>query len=127
MTKVFGKLSVKAISIALLFFFSSIGASVLINPVAAAPNSTPAPLAATPLTSLQANWASPNGNVFAQDYNPQTQINASNAQYLALNWLFPLPTHPTALLSVGAGLGVDTAVLIINGTVYATTQYGQVS
>jgi outer membrane protein assembly factor BamB len=125
MTKVLSKTTIKATSISLLFFFSSIGASVLINPASAAPNS-PAALAATPLTLLQANWASPNGNVFGQDYNPQNIINSSNAQYLGLNWLFPLPTHPTALLSVTGGLGVDTALLIINGTVYATTQYGQV-
>src|SRR6202166_3844220 len=125
MTKVFSKTSIKAISISLLFFFSSVGASVLISPASASPNS-PAALAATPLTILQANWASPNGNSFNQDYNPQNQINSSNAQYLGLNWLFPLPTHPTALLSVGGGLGVDTALLIVNGTVYATTQYGQV-
>ncbi|MDA4116907.1 MAG: hypothetical protein OK455_00995 [Thaumarchaeota archaeon] len=94
--------------------------------MSASPNASSAAPAATPLTSLEANWAAPNGNSFGQDYNPQNQINASNAQFLGLNWLFPLPTHPTALLSVAGGLGVDTAILIVNGTVYATTQYGQV-
>ncbi|MDA4118680.1 MAG: hypothetical protein OK455_10090, partial [Thaumarchaeota archaeon] len=74
---------------------------------------------------MQANWAAPDGNQFNQNYNPQNQINASNAQYLGLSWLFPLPTHPTALVSVSGGLGVDTAPLIINGTVYAVTQYDQ--
>src|ERR1700686_2481543 len=98
MTKVFSKKSIKATIISLLFLFSSIGASVLINPASASPSSTPAALAAAPLTALQANWASPNGNVFGQDYNPQNLINSSNAQYLGLSWLFPLPTHPTALL-----------------------------
>jgi len=68
----------------------------------------------------------PDGNSFNQNYNPQNIINSSDAQYLGLNWLFPLPTHPTALLTVSGGLGVDTAPLIINGTVYAITQYGQV-
>ncbi|MDA4118561.1 MAG: PQQ-binding-like beta-propeller repeat protein [Thaumarchaeota archaeon] len=43
-----------------------------------------------------------------------------------MSWLFPLPTHPTALLSVSGGLGVDTAPLIINGTIYAVTQFDQV-
>ena len=122
MTKLSTKTSLKATTISLLFFFSSIGASVLISPASAAPNSA----TATPLTSLQANWIYHNGNAFAQDYNPQNLINSSNAQYLGLNWLFPLPTHPTALLSVAGGLGVDTALLIINGTIYLTTQYGQV-
>jgi glucose dehydrogenase len=52
-------------------------------------------------------------------------INSSNAQYLGMSWLFPLPTHPTALLSVPGGLGVSTAPMIINGVIYAVTQYGQ--
>ena len=93
--------------------------------MAATPRVTAAP-AATPLTTLQANWANADGNPYNQNYNPQTQINASNVQYLGLSWLFPLPTHPTALLSVAGGLGVDTAPLTINGTIYAITQYGQV-
>ncbi len=82
----------------------------------------------TPPSAAEANWAAPNGNDFAQDYNPQNKINSSNAQYLGLNWLFPLPIRPTPLLTyAGAGgLGVDTAVLIVNGTVYAITQFDQV-
>src|SRR4029077_8642630 len=124
MVKIPKKISIKAVSISLLFFFSSIGASVLIGPAAASPNS-PAALAATPLTQLEANWVGANGNQFNTDYNPQNQVNSSNAQYLGLSWLFPLPTHPTALLSVAGGLGVDTAPLIINGTIYAVTQFDQ--
>jgi glucose dehydrogenase len=114
-------ISVKAVGISLLFFLSSVGASVLISPAGASPNS----LAATPLSSLEANWANANGDQFATDYSPQNVINSSNAQYLGLAWLFPLPTHPTALLSVTGGLGVDTAPLIINGTIYAVTQADQ--
>jgi outer membrane protein assembly factor BamB len=124
MTRMFSRISLKAISISLLFFFSSIGASVLISSASASPNS-PAALAAAPLSQLQANWASANGDPFNTDYNPQNVINSSNAQYLGLSWLFPLPTHPTALLSVSGGLGVDTAPLIVNGTIYAVTQYDQ--
>src|SRR6266849_5028935 len=119
------KTSIKAFSISLLFFFSSIGASVLLSPASASPNS-PAALAATPLTQLQANWAFANGDAFNTGYNPQNLINSSNAQYLGLSWLFPLPTHPTALLTVAGGLGVDTAPLIVNGTIYAVTQFDQV-
>src|SRR6266849_2742517 len=118
------KTSIKAFSISLLFFISSIGASVLLSPASASPNS-PAALAATPLTLLQANWAFANGDAFNSGYNPQNLINSSNAQYLGLSWLFPLPTHPTALLTVAGGLGVDTAPLIVNGTIYAVTQFDQ--
>ena len=121
------RVSLKAILVGLLFFLSSVGPSVLISPVGAAPNA-PAYLAATPLSSAEANWASPTGNQFNQDYNPQNIVNSSNAQYLGMSWLFPLPTRPTSLLSVGGfgGQGVDTAPLIINGTIYAVTQFDQV-
>src|ERR1700730_3538574 len=121
MTKVLSnKTSITASLISLLFFCSSLA----VPTVMAAPSSSIA-LAATPLSALQANWAAPDGNPFNQNFNPQTQINSSNAQYLGLSWLFPLPTHPTALLSVSAGLGVDTAPMIVNGTIYAVTQFDQ--
>ena len=109
------------ISITLLFLVSAVSV-----PTVLAAQNKPAALAPGPLTSLQANWASPNGNQFGQDYNPQTQINSTSVANLGLSWLFPLPTHPTALISVAGGLGVDTAPLIVNGTIYAITQYGQV-
>src|ERR1700731_4139735 len=122
MTKEFSKKSIKAFTISLLFFLSSIGASVLINPASASPNS---PAAATPLSSLEANWAATSGNQFNQNYNPQTQINSSNAQYLGLSWLFPLPSLPPTLQSLSGGLGVGATPMIINGTIYAVTNFGQ--
>jgi len=124
MAKKSSKMSLKAISISLLFFLSSLGSPVLMSATNASSDS-PVALAATPLTQLQANWAAANGDQFNTGFNPQNQINSSNAQYLGLSWLFPLPTHPTALLSVSGGLGVDTAPLIINGTIYAVTQFDQ--
>src|SRR5580698_10205932 len=90
MKKTLGNTPIRAIAISLLFIFSGIGASVLINPVSAAPNSAapsaaaPVAAAATPLTQAQANWEFPNGNAFDQDYNPRNQINSSNVQYLGL-------------------------------------------
>ncbi len=123
MTKGSSRISITAVSVSLLFFLSSVGAPTVLG---AAANSSPAALAAaTPLTSLEANWAAADGNQFNQNYNPQKVINSSNVQYLGLSWLFPLPTHPTALLSVSGGLGVDTAPLIINGTIYFVTQASQ--
>ena len=120
------KISLRAICVSLLFFFSSVGASVLLAPAGASPNSaSPAALATAPLSSQEANWVGGNANPFNQNYNPQNVINSSNAQYLGINWLFPLPLHPTSLLNVAAGLGVDTSPLIINGTIYAVTQADQ--
>src|SRR5438105_275598 len=122
MTKV-SKMTISAVAVSLLFFVSSIGAPGVLG---AAANSKPPALAATPLSQIQANWAAANGDAFNSGYNPQNLINSSNAQYLGLSWLFPLPTHPTALLSVAGGLGVDSAPMIINGTIYFVTQYDQV-
>src|ERR1700686_4585523 len=110
MKKTLGNASLRAIALSLLFILSGIGASVLINPAGAAPNSAAhsaaAPVAAaSPLTQAQSNWAAADGNGFNQNYNPQNQINSSNAQYLRMSWLFPLPTLPDPLISaVGAVL-----------------------
>jgi len=131
--KTLGNTSIRAIVISLLFIVSGIGAPVLISPVSAHPNSAApsaaAPVAAAaPLTQAEASWSFPNGNAFGQDYNPQNVINSSDAQYLGIHWLFPLPIPPTAYSSFGGfpGEGVDTALVIINGTIYAVTQFDQV-
>src|ERR1700689_926751 len=108
MKKTLSNTSIRAIAISLLFLFSGIGTAVLINPISAAPNAAapsvaaPVAAAATPLTQAAANWAYTDGNQFAQNYNPQNQINSSNAQYLGVKWLFPVPGTPQAL---GGGAG----------------------
>ena len=67
MKKTLSKTSIQAITFSLLFLFSGIGASILVNPVAATPNSAASPAAASPLTQMQSNWAYTDGNQFAQD------------------------------------------------------------
>jgi hypothetical protein len=134
--KTLSNTSIRAIALSLLFIVSGIGASVLINPAAATPN-TAAPSAAAPaaapaaaqpaLSQAEANWEYPNGNAFNQDYNPQTQINSSNVQYLGLSWIYPLPTVPTSLDTLflfGGTLGMDP--LIVNGTAFAITSFDEV-
>jgi glucose dehydrogenase len=137
MKKTLSNTSMRALALAILFIISGIGASLLINPAAAAPNAAPAAASISPsaaaapsaLTQAEANWATPNGNQANQDYNPQVQINSSNAQYLGLNWLFPIPSMPSSLSSFGGGPlgeGVGQATIIVNGTIYAVTNYGQI-
>ena len=110
------------LSVSLLFFVSSIGVPV----VMAHGSSSSSPLAAAaPLSQIEANWAASSANLANWNFNPQSQINASNAQYLSIKWLFPLPTHPTALLDVSGGLGVGATPIIVNGTIYAVTNFGQ--
>src|SRR5271169_615351 len=131
--KTLSNTSIRAITLSLLFIFSGVGASVLLNPASAAPNaaapSAAAPVAAaTPLTQAQANWEYPNGNAFNQDYNPQNQINSSNVQYLGLSWIFPLPGLPTSLSTVGSiafGGAVDLDPLTVNGTAFITTGFDE--
>ncbi len=136
MKKTFSNTSIRAIALSLLFIVSGIGASVLINPAAAAasPNvaapSAAAPVAAAAaLTQAQANWEFPNGNAFNQDYNPQNQINSSNVQDLGLAWIYPMPILPSSLSSLAAGFfngeGVGMDILIANGTGFATTHYDE--
>src|SRR5271169_4705965 len=130
--KTLSNTSIRAITLSLLFIFSGVGASVLLNPASAAPNaaapSAAAPVAAaTPLTQAQANWEYPNGNAFDGDYNPQNQINSSNVQYLGLSWIFPLPSKPTSLNSLSGlgGGGIGMAIIIVNGTAFATTGFDE--
>jgi len=71
----------------------------------------------------------PGGNYFNQNYNPQNQINPSTVQNLGLAWLFPLPGLPSALTGYAGlftGVGVDTAPIIVNGTVYIISQSDEV-
>ena len=121
-------ISIKAITLTLLFLISSLGAAVF-NPAAAATQSGANSMAAaSPLASAGLNWAYTDGNQFAQDYSPQTQINSSNAQNLILNWLWPAPAFPTSLVnSFPFTASIDTSPLIINGTVYIVTVFGQVT
>jgi PQQ-like domain/PQQ enzyme repeat len=131
--------SVRAVALSLLFIVSGIGASVLINPAAATPNTAaPSAVAAAPaaapaatqpaLTQAEANWEFPNGNAFDQDYNPQNQINSSNVQDLGLSWIYPMPSVPTSLASLGAGLSdvsAGMAVLVVNGTAFVITDFDE--
>ncbi len=134
MKKTLSNTRVRAFTLSLLFLISGIGASLLINPAAAAPSTaapiaTAAPSAAatTPLTQAQANWEFPNGNSLGWDYNPQNQINSSNIQSLGLAWIYPMPTVPTSLSTL-QGLGgviLGMAPLIVNGTAYVITTFDE--
>jgi outer membrane protein assembly factor BamB len=131
MKKTLSNPTVRALALATLFLISGIGASLLINPAAAAPNASPAaasPSSAAPtaLTEAEANWAYTDGNQFAQDFSPQNQINASDVQDLGLSWLFPIAGAPSYLSSVNyfTNPGLDTTPIVYNGTLIFTTVYG---
>jgi outer membrane protein assembly factor BamB len=135
MKKTFSNTRIRAITLSFLFLFSGIGASVLLSPASANPNSAshsslaPVPAASTPLSSAEANWLYSDGNGFAQDYNPQNQINSSNAQYLTMNWIWPVPSVPTSLQGgiQFSAANIDTSPIIYDGTIYVVTVFGQVT
>jgi hypothetical protein len=131
MKKTLSNPTMRALALTALFIISGIGASLLVNPAAAASNVSPAaaasPSAAAPpaLTQAEANWVYTDGNQFAQDYSPQNQINASNVQYLGLSWLFPIAGAPSQFSSVQyfTNPGLDTTPIIYNGTLIFSTVY----
>jgi outer membrane protein assembly factor BamB len=135
MKKILSNTSIRAIAFSFLFLISGIGASLLINPASATPSlaapSAVAPVAAaaTPLSAAQANWLYSDGNQFGQDYSPQTQINASNAKYLGMNWIWPVPSVPTTLQTAVqfSAANIDTSPIIYDGTLYVVTVFGSVT
>jgi len=76
---------------------------------------------------MQANWLYPNANQLGQDYNPQTQINASSAKNLGFSWSYPLLVRTTAELPFAGGFSSDSSILIYNGIAYSTQQSGEIT
>ena len=104
------------IIIIILILFSIIAQSFLLNDSAIAQSSKGQEL------SKQGNWEFINHNVRGTNYSPQNQINSENAHMLELKWTYPIPA---AEFSERDGIslteGSMTPPLVINGTVYFTT------
>ena len=99
-----------------MILFSIIAQSFLLNDSAIAQSSKGQEL------SKQGNWEFINHNVRGTNYSPQNQINSENAHMLELKWTYPIPA---AEFSERDGIslteGSMTPPLVINGTVYFTT------
>ncbi len=69
------------------------------------------------------NWEYINHNVRGTNYSPQNQINADNVHMLELKWTYPIPAATEFNKQEGISLteGSMTPPLVINGTVYFTT------
>jgi outer membrane protein assembly factor BamB len=69
------------------------------------------------------NWEYINHNVRGTNYSPQNQINADNVHMLELKWTYPIPAATEFNEQEGISLteGSMTPPLVINGTVYFTT------
>jgi outer membrane protein assembly factor BamB len=86
----------------------------------------PALAYAAPLGNSAENWQNVNGNSWAQNYSPQTQINKNNVDNLEVKWIFPVGSKalaPAALQGVTLGEGTSTPPIVQDGVVYIMTNY----
>lgn len=86
---------------------------------------TPAlrPAEAQQLTRAERNWEFLNHNEFGTNYNPQTQLNKDNVQYLVLKWVYPIPSSSQlgcdSLVGFGScSEGTQAPPLVVDGVVY---------
>jgi outer membrane protein assembly factor BamB len=73
------------------------------------------------------DWQYTDGNSWAQNYTPETQINKNNVNSLEVKWIFPVESKSTAQAAIqGIALeGSTTPPIVHNGTVFIATQYGR--
>jgi outer membrane protein assembly factor BamB len=87
---------------------------------------TPSIVFADPLATSAKDWQYTNGNSWAWNYSPETQINKNNLDQLEVKWIFPLEPRSSASpkMSLGAiNEGTTTPPIVANGRVYVTTNY----
>jgi hypothetical protein len=81
---------------------------------------------AAPLAVSDKDWHYVNGNSWAWNYSPQTQINKSNVDQLEVKWIFPIEgtsVIPEALKVIHPQEGVTTPPLVNDGIVYIQTNF----
>jgi len=84
---------------------------------------------AAPAAYSEKDWQFTDGNSWAQNYSPQTQINQNNVNNLEVKWVFPLEGKISAgasmawLQNVAGGDGSSTPPIVRAGNVYVTTNY----
>src|SRR3989304_3512120 len=84
---------------------------------------------AAPLANNGNDWQNINGNSWAQNYSPQTQINKNNVGNLEIKWLFPLGSKAlasAAIQAIGVSDGAGGPPVVRNGVVYVKTTYGRI-
>ncbi len=80
----------------------------------------PALVSAAPRDVSDANWVHVNGNSWAQNYSPQTQINSDNIDDLEVKWLMPLTGVDAAPAGIKSNVaeGTTTPPIVVDGVVY---------
>jgi len=81
---------------------------------------------AAPAANSDKDWQYTNGNSWAWNYSPQTQINKNNVKDLEVKWLFPVGSvsqRPAAMAGLTPDEGMTAPPLVKNGIVYMLTPY----
>jgi outer membrane protein assembly factor BamB len=81
---------------------------------------------AAPRDISDSNWIHVNGNSWAQNHHPQTQINNDNVDNLEIKWLFPVGSRalaPDAISSLNLAEGATTPPIVVDGVVYFTSNW----
>ncbi len=86
----------------------------------------PALAHAAPLAVSEKDWERVNGNSWAHNNSPQTQINKNNVRDLEVNWIFPIASSSQSawMQALPVGFPADgstTPPIVKNGIVYITT------
>ncbi len=89
----------------------------------------PAIAYAAPAATSAKDWQFMNGNSWAWNYSPQTQINKDTVNNLEVKWIYALEGKISASASmafiqaVTGGDGSTTPPIVVGGNVYVTTNY----
>src|SRR3989304_504232 len=81
---------------------------------------------AAPLATSDKDWQYVNGNSWAWNYSPQTQINKDNVANLEVKWIFPVGSKalaPAGLQTLSLTEGVTSPPIVRDGVVYMTTNF----
>ncbi|HEY4699699.1 MAG TPA: hypothetical protein VIH27_04935, partial [Nitrososphaerales archaeon] len=84
---------------------------------------------AAPLANNDKDWQNVNGNTWAWNYSPQSQINKNNVQNLEIKWVFPIGSKdlaPTIIRSLSLSEGSSAPPIVVNGVVYIKTNFGRI-
>src|SRR3989304_7265088 len=84
---------------------------------------------AAPLANSDKDWQNVNGNSWAWNYSPQTQINKNNVGDLEVKWIFPIGSKsgaPAAIQSLSLADGAGGPPIVRNGVVFVKTTYGRI-
>jgi len=81
---------------------------------------------AAPLASNDKDWQYVNGNSWAWNYSPQTQINKDNVQNLEVKWIYPIESKAgkaAGIQSLTLLEGSTTPPVVRDGVVYIQTNW----